>query len=409
MPIEAKQIKDPLNVGLPINAFGRVEVALPVTQEQLKQTSPILFDLASEGQVSGSGTSSDITNLTDGATTLTVGTAIGLRRLSSQLPSLYQNGKAFGAFFTFNFLTLGQTGVTKRVGYFDNLDGIFIRQNGTEIGLELRSSTGASAYRSRANWDNPCNDPSKPNEYVDFTYAPIMFVTFQYLGQGQVKIYFLVNGNRVLAHTFNPSNTLTVPYWRTPNLFLRYEIERTIAGGISESLRTVCATTVSEGTTDIKKYPIYIESFTSRSIGALNQIRPLILFRLNPLYINSRVSLKEIIVTINSNAIFIARIIKNPDLGAFVPTWVDYPSRSVQYQLLDTENITIANTVLNNNQVLSTIYTNATTNIASKNFDEAYYLSVQYNNVPDIFALTVITTTANEVVDYRFVHLAEEV
>lgn len=407
--IEGKQIKDPLNVGLPLNIFNKVSVALPVTQEQLKQSSPILFALASEGQVSGTGTSSNINNLTDGVTDLTVSTAIGLRRLRSQLPSLYQNSKAFVAYFTFNFLTIGQANVIKRVGYFDDLDGIFIKQNGTEIGLELRSSTGLGQYVPRANWDNPCNDPTKPNEYVDFLFAPIMLITFQYLGEGQVQVYFLINGNKVLAHSFNPSNSLDRPYWRTPNLFWCYEIERTAAGGTSESLRSVCAVTVSEGAEDIKKYPIFIESFTLKNIGTANQIRPVILFRLNPLYINSRVSIKDALVSINSNAIFVVRIIKNPDLGAFTPTWVNFPNRSVQYQLLETETITIPNTVLNNDQVLLPIYSNTTTDIALNSFDEKYYLSAQYNNTPDIFALTVIATTASENVDFRYVHLSEEV
>ena len=395
--------------GFPINLFNQVSVASRNVQRQIKQNTPLRNRLLTEGQVSGSGTSSSHA-FTNNYTDLTVGTAVGLRRLSDSVCSLYVNAEAFYFFQTFRFSQGGEPNVIERVGYFDDGDGVFLRQNSAGISLELRSSTGFGSTEPIANWNggNDFTNPLKP-EYLDFTKAPIMFGTFQYLGEGNVKIYFLINSKPYLAHTFNFANTLDKPYWRTPNLFCRYEIEKTVAGGNARTLRAICSQTSSEGSTIVRGYPIPIESNVPKNLGTALQYRPLIIFRLNPLYLNSRIIIKSLLVaTTANNANIIASIVRNPVLTGFTPTWTDYPNSSIQFQLLDAQTINMASPLPNEGSTILTDYGSSVSKVTSTESRENYYLSVNFANVPDIFALVSYTSTGNVNLEYRSVTLFEE-
>jgi hypothetical protein len=79
-----------------VTLFGRIKVATDATQWQIVQNTRLKDLLITEGQVSGSGTSSTYDE-NSASTLLTVGTAVGLRRLRSSVAGLYISGNAFYA------------------------------------------------------------------------------------------------------------------------------------------------------------------------------------------------------------------------------------------------------------------------------------------------------------------------
>ncbi len=177
----------------------------------------------------------------------------------------YQPGKSQLIFSSINF-GFAQQNVTKRTGYFDDRDGIYFEQVGSNIStgtdkgtlnFVIRSHTGGSAseanvgsYKRRvpqSEWNiDPCDGtgPSKFN--LDISKTQLVYIDFQWLGVGRVRCGFVHNGQIVLAHEYYHSNVLPEVYMSNPNLPVRCEIRNTgtTTGG---SMDQVCATVMSEG------------------------------------------------------------------------------------------------------------------------------------------------------------------
>jgi hypothetical protein len=74
-----------------------------------------------------------------------------------------------------------------------------------------------------------------------------MFIDFQWLGVGRVRIGFVHDGVYILAHEFYHSNTLTTVYWSNPALPVRAEIRNTDALAASADLDFICSSVQAEG------------------------------------------------------------------------------------------------------------------------------------------------------------------
>ena len=83
---------------------------------------------------------------------------------------------------------------------------------------------------------------------LDPTKATILFMDFEWLGMGAVRVGFVIDGKFIVAHTFKNANDLSTVYMQTANLPIRYEIETaaTLAAG-TYTLQQVCSTTLIEG------------------------------------------------------------------------------------------------------------------------------------------------------------------
>lgn len=177
----------------------------------------------------------------------------------------YQPGKSQLIFSSINF-RYAQQNVTKKTGYFDDRDGIYFEQvgsntsNGTDKGtlnFVIRSYTGGSAseanigtYKRRvpqSEWNiDPCDGtgPSKFN--LDVSKTQLFYTDFQWLGVGRVRCGFVHNGQIILAHEYYHSNVLDTVYISNPNLPVRCEIKNTgtTSGG---TMHQICSTVMSEG------------------------------------------------------------------------------------------------------------------------------------------------------------------
>lgn len=162
----------------------------------------------------------------------------------------YMPGKSQLIFSSFNFY--GATAnVTKRTGYFDDNNGIYFEQAGDgTLSFVVRSYVSGSPVETRvtqANWNrNKCNNTG-PNAFtLDITKTQLVFIDFQWLGVGRVRVGFVHDGEYVVAHVFDHSNNLPTVYMSTPNLPVRCEIFNT---GVTAGayLDQICSTVMSEG------------------------------------------------------------------------------------------------------------------------------------------------------------------
>ena len=397
-----------------VDMFSRLRVSEPKAQVVINQSGPLRNKTITEGEVSGSGTSSTY-SLARAETTLTVGTTVGLRRLRSSIAGLYQPGKSLLCFFTFN-LGEGQTNVTKRAGYFDDSDGIFLEQNGTTLSWVIRSSVGGSVVETsrvtQANWNKDKFDGTSTGYNFDPTKCHIGFITLEWLGVGDVAVGFVYNQVPVVAHVFQHPNIRSDVYMRTANLFISYEIQRTLAGGTSANLDAICGTLISEGGLDALGYtysiarPLNTPYNTSTSFNN----RVLILFRLNPSSLTSRVIVKNMEVWVSTNTNYYIKLVRLPTFSSsYTPTWTSLSDSAIQYDFGVPNTIDITNT--DSNSVWVGVGSKAnnygtTTSFQGSSLD---FLGSSFDCTPDVWALVVECDGSNIVVEATTIQFWEQI
>jgi hypothetical protein len=162
----------------------------------------------------------------------------------------YMPGKSQLILSSFNFYA-AVANVTKRTGYFDDNNGIFFEQTGDgTLSFVVRSYVSGSAVETRvsqSNWNrNKCNGVG-PNAFtIDITKTQLIFIDFQWLGVGRVRVGFVHDGEYIVAHVFDHSNELPTVYMSTPNLPVRCELLNTgtTTGAYFDQ---ICSTVISEG------------------------------------------------------------------------------------------------------------------------------------------------------------------
>lgn len=301
---------DNIDINIPepfVDLFGRLRVSSPETQVQIKQETDTIRNLSlSHGFVTANAQMLG-TAIGNYLTISSTGTG-GYYRARSKICGLYQNGKSLLVFFTFNFVTTGTTGVTKRVGYFNgstNKDGIWLEQNGNTVSWKLGSSLNNSIRE--ATQDNWIGDIT-----IDWTKAQIGVIAFEYLGVGDVLCGFVQDRKIAVANIFSNKNFLDIPYMRTPNLFLSYEMEVSRITTNLESLRVICASCLIEGGQERNGFPFSLSRFTGFNLS-LNVPTVVFVFRNNSP--SSRVLITDYQAAFGSNAIIRVELVKLSTVG----------------------------------------------------------------------------------------------
>lgn len=238
------------------DAFGRLRVSNPHTIFDAKtiiDAQPLLFD----NEVSGTGAFTYVGNRS--ATELTSGTGGGVGNSAIHQTRRYFNyqpGKSQLVFVTFNMYG-AEAGCRKRVGYFDQNDGVFLQVEGDgTVSIVQRSSVGGSvneAVATQANWNRDKmngtgiagGNPSGVT--LDLTKVQIMVVDFEWLGVGVMRVGFDIDGQTIYVHQFLRANVGATVYMKTPNLPVRWEIQNTGTPGVAPKLDAICCSVQSEG------------------------------------------------------------------------------------------------------------------------------------------------------------------
>jgi hypothetical protein len=147
-----------------------------------------------------------------------------------------------------------KTGCERRIGPFDNDNGVFFASNEGVIQVVVRTKDTGSPVDNeidKANWNLDVMDgsdsTSNPSHHtLDATKAQIFVFDFQWLSAGRVRFGIEIGGRIHYVHEFNAANILAVPWASTPNLPLRYQIITTTSSGVC-SMRCICAAVISEG------------------------------------------------------------------------------------------------------------------------------------------------------------------
>lgn len=235
------------------DAFGRLRISNPETIFDSKQVADNQALIWDDQQISGAGTSSTY-NTNQASTTLAVSNlTAGLRARQTFRRFNYQTAKSQLIFMT-AVLGAGVANVTRRIGLFDDRNGLFFELAGTTLRVVRRTYTSGSvvdtstgADHDQANWNiDKLDGTGKSGISIDTSKSQIFVIDFEWLGVGIVRFGFVIDGVLYYCHQMNHANNLTLVYMSNPNLPLRYEISNTGGGGAA-SLVHICSSVITEG------------------------------------------------------------------------------------------------------------------------------------------------------------------
>lgn len=143
-------------------------------------------------------------------------------------------------------------GVRRRVGYFDDNDGVFFEQTITDIRWVLRTSISGSPsdakFATQANWNVDKLDGTGPSGItLDISNRQIWFIDIQWIGAGRIRVGFLIGGHYIICHQFLSGNTDSTTYLRTPHLPVRGEIENIATADSDAIIKFVGSAIMMEG------------------------------------------------------------------------------------------------------------------------------------------------------------------
>lgn len=233
-----------------LDAFGRLRVSNPFT----------LFDSSHRYRDNNlwntltASSGAAVFNADAGLVDLNVTTTSGSKvyRETTKVFS-YQPGKSLLVMTTFVFNT-AKANLRQRAGYFGAANGMYLELDGTggnSLSFVERSSVSGALVETKVaqsawNYDK-LNGTGPSGVTLDITKAQILWMDFEWLGVGTVRLGFVIDGKFILCHQFHHANLITSTYITTASLPLRYEIENTGVTASSSTLKQICSTVISEG------------------------------------------------------------------------------------------------------------------------------------------------------------------
>jgi len=386
-------ITDPTYVTFPptnVDAFNRLVVASPYT----------LFDsqnrFAADNQFDTStATGGSTTYLPNESTVqLSVTTSNGsevVRQSYRTMP--YQPGKGLGLLATF-VMNAGKTGLRQRVGYFNTQNGVFFQQNDTTLAFVLRSYTSGAPVDTtitQANWNGDKLDGTGPSgRTIDVTKTQILAIDFEWLGVGDVRCGFFIDGQFVVCHTIHNDNVQTAVYMTTAILPVRYEIRNTAGTASSSSMKQICSTVYSSGGYEQTSVE-HVATMTSATTGSYitTTFKPLVSIRL------ASTALGAVVIPYNVN--FLPTTTDNYQVGLFKNGTLTGASYSAVSSDANVEFDIAATAITGGTLVYAEFLTSRSGRAALSGANASFNFDLQLGSsvagVSDIYTLAVRTIT----------------
>jgi hypothetical protein len=230
------------------DAFGRMRTSSPLTlfDSSHRYADNNLWSMASG--ISGSGSF----NQNQGLIEMNVTNASGsfVTRETTKV-FVYQPGKSLLNLNTF-VMSPAKTGLRQRVGYFGADNGMYLELVDSTLNFVERSLVDGTPITetrvSQSSWNGDKLDGTGASGItLDITKAQILWMDFEWLGVGSVRMGFVIDGKFILCHTFHHANLIDSTYITTACLPLRYEIANTAATSGASKLKQICSSMISEG------------------------------------------------------------------------------------------------------------------------------------------------------------------
>lgn len=267
-----------------LDAFGRQRVSDAYTLGDYKHVYGEETEMLT--MYSGVGANKMLRS-SEASVRLSVGTGIGeYVTHQSRMYHHYMPGKSQLCFSSFCF-GAASSGTNKRIGMFDDLNGIYFQQSGDgTLQFVIRSSTGSAVSERvvpQSEWNiDKCNGVDNSIFNMDITKTQLFTCDYQWLGVGRVRCGFVHNGVSVVAHEFYNSNNYNTVYISNPNLPIRCEI-RNYATSVSGYMDQICSSVISEGGYSEAGVDFAVSNISLRSVAGSSTL-PTLAIRLSTGY-----------------------------------------------------------------------------------------------------------------------------
>jgi hypothetical protein len=223
-------------------------MSMPYTlfdSKQLYQNETVYWTQSTNGAASGLTFDSNYSSIT-----LTSGTAAG-GWASAQTRTYwnYQSGKSQLALMTGNFYG-GVANVIKRIGIFDDNNGLYFMLSGTTASIGVRTFTSGAAVDTvvtQSAWNiDHFDGTGQSGITLNTSEAQVFVIDYQWLGVGKIRFGFVYNDNIYYVHEVYNANINPYVYMQRPNLPIRYEIRNGAAQSTAPILSQICSAVFSE-------------------------------------------------------------------------------------------------------------------------------------------------------------------
>ena len=316
-----------------LDAFERQRVSEPFTlfDSQLEYNDqPLLWETA----FTGSATAPHSIN--NSAVNMSVTTASGDKVIRQTRAYIrYQPGKSQTVLLTGAF-GQGHANCRKRLGLFDDENGIFFEEINGVMSIVRRSFTTGSAVDTavaQGSWNLDIMDGNGASGItLDVADAQLFVIDLAWLGVGRVRVGLIMAGQIHYVHEFLHANQLPGVYMSTANLPVRYEIENTGTITTPLILRQICSSVISEGGFDRAGFPFVASSgitpiVVGTTLTPIISIRPKLLFNGS---VNRALVIPRIHTIVSASQIIHFQVIKNGVLpGSPGTAWNSVNANSV--------------------------------------------------------------------------------
>jgi hypothetical protein len=334
-----------------LDSFARLRVSNALSlfdSKQIHDNQPLFWDEALE---SGAGIAS--AHSADTASTVITSTLNTAGKFTRQtfMRYNYYPGKSQVILMTGVLARSGGgTGVQRRIGLFDDKNGLFFEDDEGIITVVRRTFVTGSAVDNKttqSNWNLDTLDGNGASGVTaDFSKAQIFIIDFEWLGTGRVRIGVVIAGVIIYVHQLLNANVLDTVYMSTPNLPLRIQMITTGSSPAS-TMENVCAGVMTEaGFVDVgvMRYTstagVHVDAATENIIYAIVGIRLKAAFPGSIVTLIS-VSLAEHIGSQNMEWM----IIFNGTVAG-PPTWADETNSAIQTFQGATANTVTGGTII---------------------------------------------------------------
>jgi hypothetical protein len=238
---------------------------------------------------------------------------------------LYQPGKSLLVLATFK-AAAPTANLRQRIGYFGTQNGVYFETSGagtTTSALKafvLRTSIGGSVDNTtrrveQSAWNGDKLDGTGASGLtLDLSYPQILWMDFEWLGVGNVRCGFIINGQYIVCHTYQNANfTGNSVYMTTAILPVRYEITNTGATTTTSTLKQICSSVMSEGGLEPTSISHVALRSTALTVGVT--ITPLVSIKLTSNALGAVVLPQALRVLPTSADDFEIQLVKNANLS----------------------------------------------------------------------------------------------
>lgn len=381
------------DTSLQVDLFGRLRVGQPFSLFDSK----LIFDAQNtrwdDAQVSGSGTSVFHDSNRASALLSVSDATVGRRVRQSKYRPYYQPGKCQSILIT-TIVGDAPHGITKRWGYFDDKNGLFFQNKDGVLYVCKRSYTSGAPideYIPQSAWNKEKLDGNTSlGVRLDPTKGNIYFISFEWLGLGDVQFGVIIDTQMIILHQMKHSNTENKVYMSTPNLPVRFEIANDGTGPAS-SIEAVCSSVTSDGGIQPTGYIRSIDRGVSLfNTDASTKVFPLIAIRLKPGREGALVVPMSFDIVCTTSGPFRWSLLLNPTLTGTSLTWED-SAFSFQHTGATTTNATY---ITNEGTVVLSGYgIDKGSAINQIEIPISFILGTSIQGTSDIYVLAVNSTT----------------